>query len=47
MIGIGREAIRTGWYMIAIPGTAMMLTVWALNVLGDSLNEYFNPKLRD
>lgn len=47
MIGTGREAIRTGWYMIAIPGVAVMLTVWALNVLGDSLNHYFNPKLRD
>ena len=47
MIGTGREAIRTGWYMIAIPGVAVMLTVWSLNVLGDSLNQYFNPKLRD
>jgi peptide/nickel transport system permease protein len=47
MIGTGREAIRTGWYMIAIPGVALMLTVWSLNVLGDSLNQYFNPKLRD
>jgi peptide/nickel transport system permease protein len=47
MIGTGREAIRTGWYMIAIPGVAVMLTVWSLNVLGDTLNQYFNPKLRD
>lgn len=47
MIGTGREAIQTGWYMIAIPGVAVMLTVWALNVLGDALNQYFNPKLRD
>jgi peptide/nickel transport system permease protein len=47
MIGTGREAIRTGWYMIAIPGAAVMLTVWSLNVLGDCLNHHFNPKLRD
>jgi peptide/nickel transport system permease protein len=47
MIGTGREGLRTGWYMIAIPGVAVMLTVWSLNVLGDSLNHYFNPKLRD
>lgn len=47
MIGTGREAIRTGWYMIAIPGVAVMLTVWSLNVLGDAMNHYFNPKLRD
>lgn len=47
MIGAGREAIRTGWYMVAIPGVAVMLTVWSLNVLGDALNHYFNPKLRD
>jgi ABC-type dipeptide/oligopeptide/nickel transport system permease subunit len=25
----------------------VMLTVWSLNVLGDALNHYFNPKLRD
>lgn len=47
MIASGREAIQTGWYMIAIPGAAVMLTVWSLNVLGDALNQYFNPKLRD
>lgn len=46
MIGTGREAMRTGWYMIALPGVAVMATVWSLNVLGDSLNHYFNPKLR-
>lgn len=47
MIASGREAIQTGWYMIAIPGAAVMATVWSLNVLGDQLNQYFNPKLRD
>lgn len=47
MIGSGREALRTGWYMVAIPGLAVMLTVWSLNVLGDLLNQTFNPKLRD
>ncbi len=47
MIGTGREALRTGWYMIAIPGVAVMATVWSLNVLGDALNQTFNPKLRD
>jgi peptide/nickel transport system permease protein len=46
MIGTGREAMRTGWYMLALPGVAVMATVWSLNVLGDSLNHYFNPKLR-
>ncbi|QJE01932.1 ABC transporter permease [Massilia forsythiae] len=47
MIASSREAIQSGWYMIAIPGAAVTLTVWSLNVLGDALNQYFNPKLRD
>ena len=27
MIGLGRDALRTGWYMTALPGLAVVLTV--------------------
>ena len=43
MIGAGREYLRSGWYMSALPGLAIMLTVLALNLIGDSLNEAMNP----
>lgn len=44
MIGAGREYLRTAWYMCALPGFAIMLTVLALNLLGDALNEILNPR---
>jgi peptide/nickel transport system permease protein len=46
MIGLGRDALRTGWYMTAIPGLAIVLTVLALNLLSDALHAALNPRLR-
>jgi len=47
LIGDGRSLIRTSWYICAIPGFAIMLTVLALNLVGDGLNDALNPRLRD
>ena len=47
LVGEGRELIRTSWYISAVPGVAIMLTVLALNLVGDGLNDALNPKLRD
>ncbi len=47
LIGSGRTLIRTSWYICAVPGIAIMLTVPALNLVGDGLNDALNPKLRD
>lgn len=46
MIGIGRSVIRTAWWVAAMPGVAIMLTVLAINLLGDGLNDYLNPSSR-
>lgn len=46
MIGQGRELLRTAWYLTALPGAAIVLTVLALNLVGDGLNDAFNPRLR-
>jgi peptide/nickel transport system permease protein len=45
MIGAGRELLRSAWYLSAIPGIAIVLTVLALNLLGDALNDALNPRL--
>jgi len=45
MIGAGREMLRTSWYITAIPGAAILLTVLSLNLIGDGLNDALNPKL--
>ena len=46
MIGAGRESMRTEWFLIAIPGLAIVLTVLGLNLVGEGLNDALNPKLR-
>lgn len=46
MIGAGRSAMRTAWWMVTIPGFAILLTVLSINLLGDALNEAFNPRLK-
>ena len=46
MIGIGRQALRTAWYMAAIPGVLILLTVLALNLVGEGLNDALNPRLK-
>jgi peptide/nickel transport system permease protein len=45
MIGDGRDALRTAWYLSAIPGLAILLTVVALNLVGEGLNDALNPRL--
>jgi peptide/nickel transport system permease protein len=47
LIGDGRQLIRSSWYICAIPGVAIMVTVLCLNLVGDGLNDALNPKLRD
>ncbi len=47
MIGIGREAMRTAWYMSALPGVAIVITVLALNLVGEGLNDALNPRLKN
>lgn len=44
MIGTGRDALRTGWYMTAIPGAAIMATVLALNLASDGLHAVLDPR---
>jgi peptide/nickel transport system permease protein len=46
MIGAGRDQLRTAWYLVALPGTALVLSVLSLNLLGDGLNDALNPRAR-
>ena len=47
IIGGGRDALRGAWYITAIPGLAIMLTVLALNLVGEGLNDALNPRLKN
>lgn len=46
MIGDARQVLRTAWYMTAEPGLAIFFTVMAFTLLGNGLNDVFNPKAR-
>jgi peptide/nickel transport system permease protein len=46
MIGVARTALRTAWWMTAIPGVMIVITVIAINLAGEGLNDALNPKLR-
>lgn len=47
MLQQAQEYLRQAWWMSLFPGLAIALTVLAFNVIGDSLNDALNPKLRD
>lgn len=46
MIGAGREMLRSEWYLVAVPGAAIVVTVLSLNLVGDGLNDALNPRAR-
>jgi peptide/nickel transport system permease protein len=45
MIGAARTVIRTAWWLSFFPGVAILLTVLALNLIGEGLNDALNPRL--
>lgn len=46
MIGAARTMIREAWWMSVWPGLAILLTVLAINLIGEGLNDALNPHLR-
>ena len=46
MIGTGRESMRSAWYLVAVPGSMIILIVVVVNILGDLLNDRLNPRGR-
>lgn len=45
MIGAARTVIRQAWWLSVFPGVAILLTVLALNLVGEGLNDALNPRL--
>ncbi|MGE0658662.1 MAG: ABC transporter permease [Reyranellaceae bacterium] len=44
MIAEGRPYVELGWWSVTFPGLAIMLTVLAVNLLGDTLRDRLDPK---
>lgn len=46
MIGASRTMLREAPWMSLMPGVAILLTVLAINLIGEGLNDALNPQLR-
>jgi peptide/nickel transport system permease protein len=47
MIGSSRQYVLSCWWAVAFPGAAIFVTVLAVSLIGDGLNDALNPKLRE
>lgn len=47
MLSSARQYITTYWHMTTFPGIAIMITIFALNILGDGLRDALDPRLKN
>jgi len=47
MLNGGRLYLSTAWWLTAFPGFAIFVTVLAVNLLGDHLRDWLDPRLRN
>lgn len=45
LIGLGRTVLRSEWYVSAIPGVAILLSILGVSLVGQGLNDALNPRL--
>ena len=46
MLSEGRQFLSSAWWISTFPGFAIMLTVLAINMIGDGLRDSLDPRLR-
>lgn len=46
LVGNGRLVLRKQWYVSAIPGIAILLTVLSASLVGQGINDALNPRLK-
>jgi len=46
MLSEGREYIGDAWWLALFPGMAIVLVVLSINLLGDWLRDYLDPRLK-
>ncbi len=47
MLADGRAYVASAWWLATFPGLAIMVTVLSINVIGDWLRDYLDPRLRN
>jgi dipeptide transport system permease protein len=46
MLAEAREFILRAWWVVTLPGLAILITVLAINLMGDGLRDAFDPKMK-
>ena len=46
-IGAGRTMLRSAWWVCTFAGIAILITVLAINLVGEGLNDALNPRLKE
>lgn len=46
MLSDGRQFLRSNWWVATFPGVAILITVIAVNLLGDGLRDALDPKMQ-
>jgi peptide/nickel transport system permease protein len=46
MLASSRDYLQDAWWLATFPGIALMLTILSINVVGDWLRDYLDPRLR-
>ena len=46
MLAEAREFITSAWWVVTMPGIAILITVLAINLIGDGLRDTLDPKLK-
>jgi ABC-type dipeptide/oligopeptide/nickel transport system permease subunit len=47
MLAEGRVYVTDAWWLVTLPGLAIMLTILSINLLGDGLRDALDPRLRN
>jgi dipeptide transport system permease protein len=46
MLADAREFILTAWWVVTLPGIAILVTVLSINLVGDGLRDALDPKMK-
>ena len=46
MLSDGRDVMRVAWWITTFPGLMILFTVIAFNLLGDSLRDALDPRVK-
>ncbi|MEF9604688.1 dipeptide ABC transporter permease DppC, partial [Paracoccus sp. PXZ] len=46
MLAEAREFILRAWWVVTFPGLAILVSVLAINLMGDGLRDALDPKLK-